>query len=67
VTVRTKRIIHALLTSGSMIGTAWTQAYARAAGGIFIEYRTLLFLFGAGFALSLGFGILIGGRHRRDD
>lgn len=65
-TVRTKRIVHALLTSGSMIGAAWTQAYARAAGGIFIEYRTLAFLFGAGVAISIGWGILIGGK-RRDE
>lgn len=66
-TIRTKRLIHAALTSGSMIGAAWTQAYARAAGGIFIEYRTLVFLFAVGIAISLGFGILIGGRNRRDE
>jgi hypothetical protein len=67
VTIRTKRTLHAVLTSASMIGVLWTQAYATSGGGIFIEWRTLAFVFGIGAALNAGWGILLGGRNRRDD
>lgn len=66
-TVRTKRIIHAVVTSASMIGLLWTQSYATGGGGIFIEWRTLAFVFGIGAALNAGWGVLLGGRSRNND
>lgn len=65
--IRTKRIIHAVVASASTLGFMWTQAYATTSTGIFITYRTLALVFAAGIVLSAGWGAFLGGRNRNGD
>ncbi len=56
-----------MTSTGFTLGLAWMQAYAAPGAGIFVTYRALAFVFTMGVLFSSIWGVVIGGRGRKDD
>jgi hypothetical protein len=62
VTIRTKRVLHAIVSTSSTLFLSVLLAYAHAGDLICIQVRTLIFVLLLGIVASAGWGVLLGGR-----